>query len=195
MKSLNQNKILRIKIIALCLLLFSWFQSVSFVADVEAGSFSDFGVIRPEESRQAPIFSLKDMKGNVVSLEDFRGKVILLSFWATWCAPCKEEMPGMQKLFQHFQGDDFAMLAISIDKCDKMDLESFVEEMKVDFPILIDKDQTIRNKYFINSLPTSYLIGRDGKFQGFVSGQRDWDSEEARELVLELLQEKVVGKP
>jgi len=168
-------------------------QAGSFIPVACGDTFSDFGVIRPKEGKTAPSFSLKDLEGRTVSLEDFRGKVVLLSFWATWCVPCTTEMPGMKKLIRSFQGKYFSLLAVSIDKGDPRRLQSFATGTDLNFPILIDRDQTVRKKYFISALPSSYLIGRDGKFLGFISGQRDWASEEAFRLVSGLIRGKASG--
>jgi len=86
----------------------------------------------------APNFSLPDLEGKKVSLTDFKGKVVLLNIWATWCAPCVEEMPSMEKLYQELKGEDFELLAISVDESGAEAVKPFLEKLKIGFPVLLD---------------------------------------------------------
>ena len=152
-----------------------------------ADLFEQFGVARPRTSKPAPDFVLKDINGQTVSLEKLKGKPVLLNFWATWCAACKEEMPSMQRL--HDAADKnggFHVVAISIDRSNFKKVDRYVRDMNLKFPILLDPDQTIRKSYFVRGLPTTYLIDSDGKLKGFVSGARNWDSPASLELMKSL---------
>ncbi len=174
-------------VLGICL--FSWMHMGIIASPAEGDSFEDFGVIHPKKRLPAPSFSLKDLKGNAVSLEDYKGKIVVMVFWATWCDPCREEMPTLKKLYKLYQDKGLAVLGISIDRSNGKRVKSFVEEAGLTYPILMDEDQSVRKKYQVEALPTSHLIGRDGKCLGFISGQRDWGSEEALKLISELLQD------
>lgn len=149
--------------------------------------FEQLGVARPHTSKPAPDFVLKDIHGKPVSLEQFKGKPILLNFWATWCGPCKEELPSMQRLQDAAQANGgFHVVAVSIDRFNMDKVSKYAENMQLTFPILVDPDNSVRKSYFIRGLPTSYLIDSEGKLRGFVSGARSWDSPASLELMKSL---------
>lgn len=159
--------------------------TVPFTA--HADPFEQLGVARPRTSKPAPDFVLKDIHGKTVSLAQFKGKPVLLNFWATWCGPCKEEMPSMQKLYDAAQNNGkFQIIAISIDRFNIEKVNQYAKDLNLTFPILIDPDREIRKTYFIRGLPTSYLIDSEGKLQGFVSGARNWDNPASLELMKSL---------
>jgi len=149
-------------------------------------SFENMGITRPRTEKSAPDFSLQDIKGNRVSLEDFRGKTILLNFWATWCQPCKEELPSMQRLYEALSSQGVEVVAISIDRKNFDRIKEYAKEYKLTFPILWDPEQKVRKHYFIMGLPTTYLIGPEGKLRGFASGARAWDSPDSIQALTSL---------
>jgi peroxiredoxin len=153
----------------------------SFKAPVWAHqqAFESMGITKPRTEKSAPDFSLQDINGNKVGLEDFRGKAILLNFWATWCQACKEELPSMQRLHKSLSRKGIEVVAISIDRNNLDRIKEYAEEYKLTFPILWDPDQKVRKHYYIMGLPTTYLIDSDGKLRGFASGAREWDSADA----------------
>lgn len=116
----------------------------------------------PEE--RAPSFTIQTLTGETVSLEDFRGKRILLNFWATWCPPCKEEMPDMQTLYNEFKDQDFVVLAVNVTITEKSSeaVTKFVEDYDLNFPILMDEKGEVAHQYEILSYPTSFFIDSDG---------------------------------
>lgn len=120
---------------------------------------------------KAPDFELKTLDGKQAKLSDYRGKKILLNFWATWCPPCKEEMPAMEKFHQK-AGSDVVILAVNIDP--ENDVKAFAKEMGVTFPILLDSQQAknpVNEKYQVLSIPTTYFIDKDGIIRDkFVGG-------------------------
>ncbi len=151
--------------------------------------YSKFGVKRLKIEPLAPVFTLKNLDGKEINLEDYRGKVVLLNFWATWCEPCLKEMPSMQKTYNKYKNKGFVVLAVSIDRESREnDVRAFAKNLNLSFPILLDSDQNVLNKYFNNTLPTSYLINSTGKLKGFISGARDWENEDADALINNLLQ-------
>ena len=106
-------------------------------------------------------FKLKDLDGKEVSLSDFKGKKVFLNFWASWCPPCKAEMPDIEKLYNETKDSDLVILAINLGES-KKDVTSFLENNKYNFPVLLDSDQTIAQQYNVQYIPTSFFIDEDG---------------------------------
>ena len=150
--------------------------------------FAEMGVISPKKEKPAPDFTLETPTGNSVSLSDYKGKAILLNFWATWCIPCKKELPSMQKLYNILKKDGIEVIAISIDRDKRERVNQYIKDYNLTFPVLLDPNQKVRKDYFIMGLPTSYLIGGDGKLKGFVSGERVWDSATSKKMFSSLIQ-------
>ena len=146
----------------------------------------------------APDYSALTLAGDTVHIEDHSGEVVLLNIWATWCPPCREEMPSMERLFQHFQqkGAAFEILAVSIDaqkgESDALgneggDLAAFAQAHNLTFTILHDPSGRIQQTYQTTGVPESFLIGRDGVIYRRLAGAATWDSEGYRELIERLL--------
>lgn len=112
-----------------------------------------------EVGLKAPDFELKNLSGETVRLSDFKGKRIMLNFWATWCPPCKKEMPDMQKFYE-FSNDDVVILAVNIDP--KADVAGFAKKMDVHFPILLDEKDKVSSMYKILTIPTTFFIDEGG---------------------------------
>ncbi len=121
-----------------------------------------------------------------ISLKDYRGSVVFLNFWATWCPPCREEMPRMEKLYQTLKGTNFEILAVSIDRTGSNAVVPFMKEMGLSFPALLDPDRRVSRKYSVVSVPISYLIDCRGNIAGKAIGARKWDGEEAVQLIKNL---------
>lgn len=122
----------------------------------------------------APDFSLPALDGQRVRLSDYRGKVVLLNIWATWCLPCVEEMPSMERLHQKMSDEDFKILAVSIDTSGAEDVRAFMKQHSLNFTALIDPQNTIRSLYQTTGIPESFIIDRNGTIVGKVIGPRDW---------------------
>ncbi|QPJ63867.1 MAG: TlpA family protein disulfide reductase [Candidatus Nitronauta litoralis] len=150
-------------------------------------AYSQLGAVYPQRIKVAPEFSLKDLTGKTVDLKDLRGKPVLLNFWATWCQACKEELPSMQRLHETMKNEGVQVIAISIDRADPEEVQKYVDQYKLTFPVLLDPNQETRRRYFIMGLPTSYLIDANGKLRGFISGSREWDSETSKRVMRILL--------
>ncbi len=175
------------KIIALLLLMVFFFSG--FNVSAKENLYSKFGVKRLKIEPLAPDFTLKNLDEKKINLKDYKGKVVLLNFWATWCEPCLEEMPSMQKVYNKLKDKGFVVLAVSIDEDrGERNVRAFAKKLGLSFPILLDPDQKVRDKYFNNSLPTSYLINAKGKLKGYIAGARDWGSDDAVALINNLLQ-------
>lgn len=139
------------------------------------------------EPTQAPDFTLQDLQGKAVSLRAFRGKVVLLNFWATWCVPCQWEMAELEKLYQAYKEKGFVVLAVALDADGAQTVKPFVRERKLTYPILLDTRLEAARRYQIFGPPTTFLIDRQGRVIGEVLGPREWAVEKARALIRHLL--------
>ena len=155
----------------------------------EAGSLSlpvaERGVVKVGD--EAPNFQLRDLAGNMVSLAQLRGKVVLVNFWATWCGPCRIEMPAMEQLYRSFSRKDFEILAVSTDPQGAAVTRPFQQEMGFTFPILHDAEYRIGLMYGARSLPMTFMVDRNGIVRQKVPGARDWGGPDARELIQALM--------
>jgi len=125
----------------------------------------------PKEGFQAPNFTLDSSTGHKSSLSDFRGKVVLVNFWATWCPPCRKEMPAMQHVFESYQDEGFVIIAINAayqDSSSKAD--ALIASNGITFPILFDTDGNVANHYHVQAFPTSFFIDREGIIHEIVFG-------------------------
>ena len=140
----------------------------------------------------APAFRLDDMDGESHSLQDYQGKVILLNFWATWCPPCRREMPSMERLYQELQGRGFVVVAINQFE-DPDHVFAFTGELPVDpsFPILFDRDSRVAESYNVKGLPSTYLIDKQGRVRYRAIGGREFDHPEVVALIRGMLDEAV----
>lgn len=149
-----------------------------------------------EVGARAPGFELTTLDGDTTSLAAYDGQVVLLNFWATWCPPCVHEMPSMERLYTDLRERGFVVLGVSVD-VDPGEADAdgrvqgivreYVDELGVTFPILLDPEGSVEDVYNVSGLPTTYVIGRDGRIEGRIVGAREWDSEEYRRRIEELL--------
>jgi peroxiredoxin len=137
----------------------------------------------------APDFALPDLEGNVKRLSDFQSKVVLLNFWATWCPPCRAEMPSMETLYQAYRDQGFEILAVSSDRQGAVVVQPFMQEYRLSFPALLDMSGRVSGMYGVRSIPTSYLLDRQGRVVSREIGARHWANAEARALITSLLNE------
>jgi thiol-disulfide isomerase/thioredoxin len=139
------------------------------------------------EGGATPPLALEDLAGRTHSLADYRGKVVLVNFWATWCEPCRAEMPSIDRLRSALKGKPFEVLAVNLAE-PLSRIEKFVAAMPLGFPLLRDRDGTVGRAWKAKLLPASFLIGRDGRIRYVVYGELDWSSDAVRARVAELLQ-------
>jgi peroxiredoxin len=135
----------------------------------------------------APNFLLRDLNGRLVTLSDLRGKVVLLNFWATWCGPCRVEMPAMEELYRAFSRKDLEILAVSTDAQGAAVTRPFQQENHLTFPILHDADYRVGLTYGARSLPMTFMVDRQGIVRHQIFGARDWGASEAQQLVQMLM--------
>ena len=136
----------------------------------------------------APDFSLTDLNEKPFRLSDFRGKVVFLNFWATWCKPCREEMPSMEILNKNFEKDGLVILAVSIDRVTTTkDIPPFVKGMNLTFPVLIDSWGQTDKPYKRMGVPETFIIDQQGIIQEIVIGPRDWTRLDSLQVLTKLL--------
>lgn len=128
----------------------------------------------PRKGDPAPNFTLRGLDEKMVSLADYRGKVVLLNIWATWCPPCVEEMPSMQKLYQALKGEAFEILAVSLDESGAAAVAPFMKKHNLTFPAPIDAKGTLQKLYQTTGIPESFIIDKQGIIREKVIGPRDW---------------------
>lgn len=125
-----------------------------------------------KELKKAPDFLLNDLEGHSKSLDSYRGKWLLLHFWATWCEPCREELPSLKQLGERFQNQGLVIIAIAEDS--KEAVMSFVKSSGLTLPVLIDQYGSALRAYQIKGLPTTYLVNRTGLIEEVIVGSKDW---------------------
>ena len=122
----------------------------------------------------APDFQLQDMDGKLHRLSDYRGKPVIINFWTTWCPPCREEIPSMNRAWQQLEQEEIAMLAINMGE-DEETIFIFSADYPADFPILMDRDGKVIEEWPVKGLPTTYVIAPDGRIAFRAIGSREWD--------------------
>lgn len=153
-------------------------------------SFSKVGVFAAKNKPKAHDFSLVELtSGKPVSIKDFRGKVIFLNFWATWCPPCQFEMPAMEELYRAYQDEGLVILAVSQDLTGPEAPRAFIKEKDLTYPAAVDEGLQVSQLYGVRGLPYSVFIDREGRVIGAAHGAREWFGGEAKEFIEELLGE------
>jgi thiol-disulfide isomerase/thioredoxin len=143
-------------------------------------------ILKPRDRIKAKDFVLRDLNRREVQLKDHREKIVFINFWATWCPPCRREMPSMEKLYGHFKNRDFSMLAINIRE-KTSEVKAFKKKFKLTFPILLDFYGQVALAYRSRRIPVTYIIDREGYLIGTAFGARDWASDDAIAFFEQLL--------
>ncbi len=136
----------------------------------------------------APDFTLKSKSGENIRLQDLRGEVVMLNFWASWCGPCREEMPLMDVIYQQYKDLGFTILAVNVDE-DSADADRFLASVPVSFPVVYDNQSKVSEMYKVDAMPTTILIDRDGQkrflHRGYKAGYEDDYEQQVKQLVRE----------
>lgn len=151
-----------------------------------ADAVKELDLIRPSRRKFAEDFMLPLVEGPKFRLADQRGKVVMINFWATWCPPCREEMPAMERLWRHQKDQGFVLVAVSLD-ADPAVVKPFVDQYKLTFPVALDPKMDLGNAYGIRALPSSFVVDRQGYLAALALGPRAWDNDAAHSLVEGLL--------
>ncbi|MFQ5681862.1 MAG: redoxin domain-containing protein [Candidatus Binatia bacterium] len=149
--------------------------------------FRKLGIHRYKQPPVAADFALPDLKGNSVRLKSFRGKLVFLNFWATWCPPCRSEMPSMDRLYNELRGRGLVMLAVNKQE-NRRQVGKFMKELQLNFPALLDSHGTASSSYWIQALPSTFIISASGKIIGSKIGPRDWSTRDAVAFFKNLLE-------
>ncbi len=136
--------------------------------------FANVGVIKVADANRPVEIRLKDVFGNTVSLSDFRGKIVFLNFWATWCPTCVVEMPSMEKLHRRFKDQNFAVIAVNLQES-KAQVKSFLEKYELSFTTLLDSKGEVASGFAVRALPTTLVLDKAGRIIGIALGPREWD--------------------
>ena len=154
------------------------------MSELEA-KLGSLGFQIPREDLQAMDFTLQDLTGRQNSLSAFEGRVVLLNFWATWCGPCRAEVPSMEQLYRELKDQGFSIVAINSQEPAEQ-VASFVQEMGMSFPVLLDSLGKVGATYGVRAIPTTYIIDPEGAILARMVGTRDWFDPQIVSLVKEL---------
>jgi len=158
-------------------------------AQTQRGPVTDYKAIpklaEVKDHPEAPDFTLLNPDGKNVSLKDFRGKLVLVNFWASWCGPCRAEMPSMERLYLEHKAAGFEILAVNV-KDKRSDALAMAKQLKLSFPIVLDPAGDVGQLYGAWGMPATYLIDRNGNVLARMWGEADWYSPAARKLIKSL---------
>lgn len=167
---MNRKIWILVALVSLSVLLFLSFFSSNYLKHLPTGEL-------------APGFSLPDLSGQERSLEEFKGQVVLLNFWATWCGPCRHEMPSLEALHRKYRDRGFTVLGLSLDTGGRDDIEPFLKKIPLSFPILLDNQFKVSDRYGFHRIPESVLLDRNGKIIEVISGPQEWDQQKFWEKI------------
>jgi peroxiredoxin len=164
------------------------FGSPAYSAD--SGLFSKIGIQSVRDKQKAPDFCLDGLNGEKVRLNALKGKILFLNFWASWCGPCKEEMPSMEALHQHYKERDFVFLTISVDYEGPEAVRKFIDKHRYRFPVLLDPKGKTLDLFEISEIPATVIIDKKRKMIGRVIGPRNWTHPDVFSLIDQMLDDR-----
>jgi thiol-disulfide isomerase/thioredoxin len=148
--------------------------------------------LKPWSGGETPALALRDLQGQERRLEEFRGKAVVINFWATWCEPCRDELPSLDRLKTHFAGAPLEVLAVDVGEGEAR-VRDFLKSAPVKFPVLLDRDGKAQREWGVRGLPTTFVLDPSGRIRYSFVGERDWSDEEVKSAVRALLPQP--GKP
>jgi len=158
-----------------------------FVMSLNKVELKPFETEYPAEAFLSPQFELPSLAGGMIKLSDYRGKVVFINFWATWCGTCEVEMPSMEKLYRKYKDSGFEMLTISVDK-DQSLIEPFMKKFNLTFPVLLDPESEVaKTVYKTTGVPETFIVNREGLIVHKAIGPRDWANEETLEAFSQMV--------
>ena len=160
--------------------------AVVVLAPMLVASASAAPALAPWGGGPAPALTLKSLEGGAQNLGAYRGKVVLINFWATWCEPCRLEMPSIQRLRDRLGPKGLAVLAVNVDEPEAR-VREFIKKTGLDLPIVMDPNKTVTRDWGVRFLPVSFIVGPDGRVRYRVVGDLDWDSERVIGVISQLL--------
>jgi peroxiredoxin len=147
-----------------------------------ADAIRELDLIKPARTKRAEDFSLNTPGSGKFRLFDHHGQVVLINFWATWCPPCLEEMPAMERMYRQHRDGGFTLVAVSVDADSKL-VAPFLTARKFSFPVALDPSMNMANTYGVRALPSSFIVARDGTLAALAIGPRHWDNDAAHSLI------------
>ena len=159
---------------------------------LQKGAVSKRAPVSPMRGKPVPSFALPDLNGKIVTMDQHRGKIVFINIWATWCAPCREEMPSMEALYNKLKGDKFEMLAISIDEDGLASVGPFVEEFGLTFPILLDPSSKTSKKFKTTGVPETFIVNKDGIIIYHSLGPEQWDRSTFSDTIIKLINDQPI---
>ncbi len=140
------------------------------------------------QTPMAPDFTLKSREGVNIKLSELRGQVVMVNFWASWCGPCRQEMPLLQQLFDRYQSLGFSLLGVNVDE-DKKAADKMLSDLPVSFPILYDDRSQVSKEYQVKAMPSTFMVDRDGRIRYLHKGYKPGYEEEYQQQIRKLLRE------
>jgi peroxiredoxin len=162
-------------------------------SEVRAAYFNKLGITAIPRIAPPVDFSLEDLSGRRVRLSDFKGKVVFINFWTTWCGACIVEMPAIESLHQRLKDRNFVILAVDLEEPPE-EVKRFLAAYKLTFTALLDKDGEVSRSFGVHAIPTTFIIDKDGAMIGKAIGPRDWDHGDSRTLFEQLMAEEPAGR-
>ncbi len=163
--------------------------AVFVILQHKSPSMIDVDIPHTQNGPLAPNFSLPDLDGRIISLSSFKGKVVIVNIWATWCPPCVSETPSLDKLYKMFKDEGLELLAVSVDENGKKAVEPFLKKKNLSFPVLLDPDSRVAALYRTTGVPESFIVKKDGTLDNKIQGAIDWTSPKVIEYFQKLLKE------
>lgn len=158
---------------------------ISFAFSMSATA-ADMSKMKTWSGGEPPLLALESLDGKQHQLTDYRGKVVVLNFWATWCAPCIEEMPSFERLAKRLKGEKFALLTVNFGEKPGR-IKPFLEKIDVDVPVLVDGDMSVSRAWVKKGLPTTFVIDANQNIRYLVLGELEWDAPEVEAKIRQLL--------
>jgi len=157
-------------------------------------AFQKLGLAPEADPHPAPRFLSTTPNGKKMGTDEIQGKLVLLNFWATWCPPCRLEMPSMEKLYQEFKGDGLEIVAVNFMENEKP-IRSYLKESGITFPVLLDKKGEIAQRFGVHALPVTFLISRNGNLLAKSMGYKDWHAQKTRKFFKSFLKDEGMISP
>ena len=149
--------------------------------------FNELGINKVPHSNARVEFNLSSLSGEKIQLSDYKGKIVFLNFWASWCPACRAEMPAMQRLHAKLEDKDFVMVSVNLQES-VAQVKNFFDTQKLTFTALLDSNGSVARKFGVRALPTTFILDQGGRIIGKALGVREWDSKEVVALFRHLMQ-------
>jgi thiol-disulfide isomerase/thioredoxin len=151
------------------------------------------GEFKPWKGGATPSLALKDVEGTAVDVASFRGRVVVINYWATWCEPCRDEMPSLERLRAKMQGRPFELVMVNYGES-AVTVNRFLSKLKIGLPVLLDPEMRTARAWGVGGLPMTFIVDAAGRIRYSTFGEQDWSEGEAFRLVEQVVSESARGK-